>query len=49
MLSEADYLRWRRDVLPDGAQASQLLDALVLAEACAPYFPGVAEAMFPEK
>ena len=48
MLSEADYLRWRRDVLPDDAQAAQLLDALVLAETCAPYFPGVAEAMFPE-
>ncbi|WP_407541165.1 malate synthase A [Deinococcus radiomollis] len=48
LLSEADYLRWRRDVLPDGALAAQLLDALVLAETCAPYFPGVAEAMFPE-
>lgn len=47
-LQEADYLRWRRAELPDQASASQLLDALVLAEACAPYFPGVAEAMFPE-
>ncbi|WP_407569347.1 malate synthase A [Deinococcus altitudinis] len=48
LLSGADYLRWRRDVSPDGAQTAQLLDALVLAEVCAPYFPGVAEAMFPE-
>ncbi|MGY2893323.1 malate synthase A [Deinococcus sp. UYEF24] len=49
VLGEAEYLRWRRDVLPDDARAAQLLDALVLAEACAPYFPGVAEAMFPEE
>ena len=49
VLGEADYLRWRREVLPDDARAAQLLDALVLAEACAPYFPGVAEAMFPEE
>jgi malate synthase len=48
VLSETDYLHWRREVLPDDAQAAQLLDALVVAEACAPYFPGVAEAMFPE-
>ena len=48
VLSELDYLRWRRAELPDHLPAAQLLDALVLAEQCAPYFPAVAEAMFPE-
>ncbi len=47
-LQEADYLRWRRTELPDHIPAARLLDALVLAEECAPYFPAVAEAMFPE-
>ena len=48
LLSEPNYLRWRRAELPDSAPSAQLLDALVLSERCAPYFPGVAEAMFPE-
>ena len=48
VLQEADYLRWRRAELPDHIPAAQLLDALVLAEECAPYFPAVAEALFPE-
>ena len=48
LLSEPNYLRWRRAELPDSAPSAQLLDALVLSERCDSYFPGVAEAMFPE-
>ena len=48
LLSGEDYLRWRREERPDTAPAAQLLDTLVLADGCAPYFPAVAEAMFPE-
>ncbi len=48
LLSAGDYLTWRREALPDAAPAAQLLDRLVLPEVCAPYFPAVAEAMFPE-
>ena len=48
VLSEADYLRWRRAELPDHIPAAQLLDALVCSEHCVPYFPALAEQMFPE-
>ncbi len=48
VLSKETYLRMRRDALPDEAAAARLLDRLVLAGPCEPYFPGVAEAMFPE-
>ena len=48
LLSEEEYLKWRRDQRPDEAPAARLLDRLVLSESCVPYFPGVAETMFPE-
>lgn len=48
LLTEADYRQWRRDEYPNESPAARLLDRLVLAEACAPYFPELAEAMFPE-
>jgi len=48
LLSTETYLRARRAVLSDDLPAARLLDRLVLAELCEPYFPGVAEAMFPE-
>ena len=48
LLSREDYLKWRREEVTDTAPAAQLLDRLVLAGDCAPFFPAVAEAMFPE-
>ncbi|MFC4452387.1 malate synthase A [Deinococcus sonorensis] len=48
LLTEARYLQLRRTQADDEMPAARLLDRLVLNEACAPYFPEVAEAMVPE-
>jgi len=42
------YLHLRREQQPDDAPAARLLDALVLTDAPAAYFPAVAETLFPE-
>ncbi|GGJ80329.1 malate synthase A [Deinococcus aquiradiocola] len=48
LLDRDAYLHLRREQQPDDAPAARLLDALVLTDTPAAYFPAVAETLFPE-